>query len=113
MIKTIRRKLKPIPRGLIKMYGVIAILLVVIPEWIAEEFVQFRDRGNQNLIPRFSNLKLNLSEKESRKLTFFELRNIAREMKILGYSSDNKAELTKRLRRHLKKRCAEYYISKI
>ena len=33
---TDRRRLHPLPRGLVELYGLIAVLMVLIPEWLAD-----------------------------------------------------------------------------
>ena len=33
---TEQRQLHPLPRGLVELYGLIAVLVVLIPEWIAD-----------------------------------------------------------------------------
>ena len=31
-----QRQLHPLPRGLVELYGLIAVLVVLIPEWLAD-----------------------------------------------------------------------------
>ena len=45
------RKLHPLPRGLVEVYGLIAVLVVLIPEWIADGTLNIGGGAGRNPLP--------------------------------------------------------------
>ncbi len=99
-----KRKLNPLPRGLIELYGLIAVVVVLIPEWIAEITLTLSRNTSDEKLPLKALTWQTQPELRLASMNLKELRQLAKELGILGYSSENRDELTKRLMRSLKKR---------
>ena len=85
-------------------YGILAVIIVLIPEWLAEISFNLNNPINVNTIPSNgpiwdSELKLKLNL-----LSIYELRVLAEENNLFGYAGDNKRILIKRLIKELRKR---------
>jgi len=102
-----RRQLHPLPRGLVELYGLLAVLVVLMPEWIATGALQgFRDsRDGANLPPAAAAWK-RLPELRLATMTLAELRILAKSLGLWGYASLGRDRLTARLLRRLKRRKA-------
>jgi len=99
-----RRQLHPLPRGLVELYGLLAVLFVLVPEWMAggalfgfQEVRQGSDlplpTGAWNRLPELRLATLNLAE----------LRQLARSERLRGYGVLGRDRLTARLLRRLRK----------
>ena len=99
-----RRQLHPLPRGLVELYGLLAVLFVLVPEWMAggalfgfQEVRQGSDlplpTGAWNRLPELRLATLNLAE----------LRQLARNERLRGYGGLGRDRLTARLLRRLRK----------
>ena len=45
------RRLHPLPSGLVELYGLIAVLVVLIPEWIADGTLSLGDNKRRSNLP--------------------------------------------------------------
>ncbi len=93
---------KPPSKIVINIYGLLAILLVIIPEWIAELTLTLGNNSKKNLLPKTdtvwdTNLELKLST-----MSIKELRSLALKLKINGYSRETRDSLSKRLLKNSK-----------
>ncbi len=102
-----RELVKP-NEGLIKLYGFFAILLVLIPEWLAESFITFKESLSQYKIPQKGIAWKAKNELRLASMTCADLRNLAKQEKLIGYSSENRQELIDRLLMKLNKKTKHY-----
>ena len=98
-----RRRLHPLPKGLVELYGLIAVLVVLIPEWLADGTLALNERPSRSAMPMTSRAWRTLPELQLASMTLNELRLLARDLRLLGYSSDPRNELTERLLKRSKR----------
>ncbi len=96
-----RRKLNPLPQGLVKLYGVIAVLLVIIPEFLAEWLIAASNLNYKNDLQMEDPKWEDLPELTLASMSLKELRILAKRLQVHGYSSDSKKALYERLLRRL------------
>ena len=101
---TEQRRLHPLPRGLVELYGLIAVLVVLIPEWMAEGTLNLDPSGAEASLPMRSRAWRSLPELRLAAMTMAELRFLAREMMLFHYAMDSRDVLTARLLRRLRRR---------
>ena len=92
-----RRRLHPLPKGLVELYGLIAVLVVLIPEWLADGTLALNERPSRSAMPMTSRAWRTLPELQLASMTLCELRLLARDLRLWGYSSDPRDTLTNRL----------------
>tara|TARA_E500000178_G_scaffold316273_1_gene335855 strand:- start:31 stop:471 length:441 start_codon:yes stop_codon:yes gene_type:complete len=92
-----RRRLHPLPKGLVELYGLIAVLVVLIPEWIADGTINLGERGAKAPLPMTSRAWRTLPELQLASMAMRELRELSRELRIWGYAGDSRERLTARL----------------
>ncbi len=103
---------KDIEKLRLNIYGLLAILIVIIPEWFAELALRvgYKDINNIQIKKgawnKYPSLKL-------ASMNTKELRILANKLKIFGYSSDTKAILSKRILKRLKRRRARKILKEI
>ena len=105
--RTPPRPLHPLPKGLVELYGLLAVLFVLVPEWMAGGAlgsVLGNRRGAE--LPASSAAWQKLPELRLASLTLAELRLLARQQRIAGYASLSRDRLSARLIRRLKGRKA-------
>ncbi|WP_320676588.1 Rho termination factor N-terminal domain-containing protein [Prochlorococcus sp. MIT 1300] len=83
------RRLNVFTKGMVQLYGVLAVLTVLIPELIATFTLSLNSSSQEDSLPSLSTM------------TLLELRKIGKELKLLGYSSENKKSLSKRIAKRL------------
>ena len=99
------RQLHPLPPGLVELYGLLAVLFVLVPEWMAGgALLGFQDGWRGSELPAPSGAWKRLPELRLASLNLAELRQLAHERRLIGYSRQSRQELTMRLLRHLKAR---------
>lgn len=99
------RQLHPLPRGLVELYGLLAVLFVLVPEWMASgALFGFREGRRGSELPAPSGAWKRLPELRLASLNLAELRELAREQRLLSYGRLNRTQLTSRLLRRLKAR---------
>ena len=92
-----RRRLHPLPKGLVELYGLIAVLVVLIPEWLADGTLALNERPSRSAMPMTSRAWRTLPELQLASMSLCELRLLARDLRLWGYSSDPRDKLTNRL----------------
>lgn len=100
-----RRQLHPLPRGLVELYGLLAVLFVLMPEWIAGgALVSFQGNRPGTDLPVTSVAWQRLPELRLATLSLAELRQLAQGLRLAGYAGLAREQLTARLLRRLKRR---------
>ncbi len=91
------RELKPLPKSLVGLYGLIAVVIVLIPEWLAEFALIISQVNSKNKLPVNGKPWQTDPELRMAAMNFRELRNLAMRLKIHGYANESKSELSKRM----------------
>ena len=95
---------KNIEKARINIYNILAILIVIIPEFFAELIFSIEVSQHKRILKDEGEAwKINTELKLS-KMNIYELRLMAKELRINGYSSDNRNSLVRRIERNSKKR---------
>ena len=101
-----QRQLHPLPRGLVELYGLIAVLVVLIPEWLADGTLNLGQAKGPDALPMRSRAWRTLPELRLAAMTLAELRQTAAELRFYHYGSATRDQLTTRLLRRLRRRNA-------
>ena len=80
-----------------ELYGLIAVLVVLIPEWLADGTLALNERPSRSAMPMTSRAWRTLPELQLASMSLWELRLLARDLRLWGYSSDPRDTLTNRL----------------
>ena len=99
------------PRGIVHFYGFLAVLIVLIPEWIAEWTLSVTNNAYKGKLERDKTMGDESPESPElliSSLNLHELRNLAKDLRILGYSYETRETLSKRLLKQLRKRRVAY-----
>ena len=100
-----QRQLHPLPRGLVELYGLLAVLFVLVPEWMAGgALFGFREARQGSELPLPSGAWSRLPELRLATMNLAELRRLARSERLVGYAGLGRERLTARLLRRLRKR---------
>ena len=92
-----------IEKARINMYNILAILIVIIPEFFAELIYTIEVSQHKNILPKEGDAWENNTELKLSKMNIYELRLMAKKLRINGYSSDNRNSLIRRIDRKSKK----------
>ena len=92
-----RRQLHPLPRGIVELYSLIAVLVVLIPEWLAEGTLLLNPTDTSELLQINCRAWRRLPELWLAGMPIRDLRQLAQERGILGYAADGREELTRQL----------------
>ena len=93
----------PISNILMRIYAIFAIIIVIIPERLAELIIALMNINlNMPIAPMGLQWEADI-ELRLTKMTFKELRILASELRIQGYSRDTKQNLYKKLYKKLSK----------
>ena len=101
-----QRRLHPLPRGLVELYGLIAVLVVLIPEWIADGTINLGQINGVDSLPMRARAWRTLPELRLASMSLSQMRNLARELRLLHYAMDTRSRLNTRLLRRLRRRNA-------
>jgi len=97
------RQLHPLPRGLVELYGLLAVLFVLVPEWMAGgALFGFREGRQGSDLPLPSGAWNRLPELRLATLNLAELRQLALQEGIRGYGRLDRQRLTRRLLQRLR-----------
>ena len=101
------RQLHPLPKGVVELYGLLAVLFVLVPEWMATGVLQgWNDNREGSDLPPAAAAWKRLPELRLATMNLAELRLLAKELGLWGYASLGRDRLTARLLRRLKRRKA-------
>ena len=95
---------RQIEKAKINIYNILAILIVIIPEFLAELIYTIEVSQHKNSIPEEGEAWETNTELKLSKMNIYELRLMAKRLHIYGYSSDNRNTLIRRLERKSKRR---------
>ena len=95
---------KHIEKARINIYNILAILIVIIPEFFAELIYTIEVSQSKGVLPKEGEAWENNTELKLSKLNIYELRLMAKQLCIHGYSSDNRNSLIRRIGRKSKRR---------
>ena len=95
---------KNLERFRLNLYNILAILIVIIPEYFAEIIYTIEVSQHKNILPNEGDAWEKDIELRLSKMNICELRLMAKRLCICGYSSENRESLTRRIRRKTKKR---------
>ena len=102
-----KRQLHPLPKGLVELYGLLAVLFVLVPEWMAGgALFGFSSNRTGSSLPPAAAAWRKLPELRLANMDLAELRLLARKLRLWGYASLNRDRLTARLLTRLKRRKA-------
>ena len=90
---------KRIEKAKINIYNILAILIVIIPEFFAELIYTIEVSQHTNSIPEEGDAWETNTELKLSKMNIYELRLMAKRIHIHGYSSDNRNTLIRRIAR--------------
>ena len=88
----------------INIYNILAILIVIIPELFAELIYTIEASQHKSLLANESEAWKNITELKLSKMNMYELRLMAKQLRIHGYASDNRNSLIRRIGRKSTKR---------
>lgn len=90
-----------------ELYGLLAVLVVLVPEWMAGGALQgFRGQRRGEPLPPRGGAWQRLPELRLASLELADLRQLARQLRLPGYAALNRERLTARLLRRLRGRKA-------
>jgi len=100
-----QRQLHPLPRGLVELYGLLAVLFVLVPEWMADgALAGLRSGREDSALPVPTAAWQRIPELRLAAMNLRELRQLARELRLWGYSSLNREQLSSSLLRRIQAR---------
>ena len=89
-----------------ELYGLIAVLMVLIPEWLADGTINIGQAGGPNTLPMRARAWGTLPELRLAAMSLKEMRQMASEMRLLQYGSQSRDQLTTRMLKRLRRRNA-------
>ena len=95
---------KKLERVRINIYNILAILIVIIPEYFAELIYSIEVSQHKAILPNEGDAWENDTELKLSKLNIYELRLMAKKLSIHGYSNENRDSLIRRIKRKSKNR---------
>ena len=90
-------------RARINIYNILAILIVIIPEYFAELIYSIQVSQHNRTLPNEGDAWENDTELKLSKMNIFELRLMAKNLSIHGYSNENRNSLIRRINKKTKK----------
>jgi hypothetical protein len=100
-----QRQLHPLPRGLVELYGLLAVLFVLVPEWMADGALAGLRGGKVGSdLPMTTSAWQRIPELRLAAMNLRDLRELARALRLWGYTSLNRDELTGCLLRKIQAR---------
>ena len=95
---------KNFERARLNLYNILAILIVIIPEYFAEIIYTIEASQHKNILPSEGDAWENDIELKLSKMNICELRLMAKRLCIYGYSNENRQSLTRRIGRKAMRR---------
>ena len=88
----------------INLYNILAILIVIIPEYFAELIYSIEVSQHKGILPNEGDAWEKDTELKLSKMNIYELRLMAKRLSIHGYSNEDRNSLIRRIDRKSKKR---------
>ena len=102
-----RRQLHPLPRGLVELYGLLAVLFVLVPEWMAGgALVGLGSQRRGDVLPAAAAAWRKVPELRLASMSLAELRLLACQLRLGGYAVERRDRLTARLLKRIGRRKA-------
>lgn len=99
------KPLHPLPRGLVELYGLLAVLVVLVPEWMASgALLTLLGRQRAAALPAPTRAWRQLPELRLASMSLAELRLLACQLHLCGYAGQARDPLTGRLLQRIKRR---------
>ena len=95
---------KNLERARINIYNILAILIVIIPEYFAELIYSIEVSKHKVILSNEGDAWENDTELKLSKMNIYELRLMAKNLSIHGYSNENRNSLIRRINRKAKNR---------
>ena len=95
---------KNIERVRINIYNILAILIVIIPEYFAELIYSIEVSQHKDILQNEGDAWEKDTELKLSKMNIYELRLMAKRLSIHGYSNENRNSLIRRINRKSKNR---------
>tara|TARA_Y100001968_G_C18810340_1_gene459818 strand:- start:72 stop:395 length:324 start_codon:yes stop_codon:yes gene_type:complete len=95
---------KNLEQARINIYNILAIIIVIIPEYFAEIIYSIETSQHKSTIPNEGDAWKNNNELKLSKMNICELRKLAKKLCLHGYSNENRNSLIRRINRRSKKR---------
>ena len=95
---------KNLERARINLYNILAILIVIIPEYLAELIYSIEVSQHKSILPNEGDAWEKDTELKLSKMNIYELRLMAKRLSIHGYSNENRNSLIRRINRKCKNR---------
>ena len=95
---------KNLERAQKNIYNILAILIVIIPEYLAELIYTIEASQHKVILPNEGEAWEKHTELILSKMNIYELRLMAKRLSIHGYSSENRNSLIRRINRKSKRR---------
>ena len=95
---------KQLEKVKINIYNILAVLIVIIPEFFAELIYTLEVSQHKALLPSESDAWEKITELKLSKMNIYELRIMAKQLRLHGYSNDNRNTLIRRIEQKSKTR---------
>ena len=95
---------KTLERARINFYNILAILIVIIPEYFAELIYTFEATQHNETLPNEGEAWQKDIDLRLSKMNIHELRLMAKKLRIHGYSNENRNSLIRRIYKKSRKR---------
>ena len=95
---------KHLEKARINLYNILAILIVIIPEYFAELIYSIEVSQHRAKLPNEGDAWDKNTELKLSKMNIYELRLMAKRLSIHGYSNEDRNSLIRRINRKSKKR---------
>ena len=95
---------KHIEKAKINFYNILAVLIVIIPEFFAELIYTIEVSQHKRELPNEGDAWEKNTELKLSRMNLYDLRLMAKRLRIHGYSSDNRSSLIRRIERKTSRR---------
>ena len=95
---------KNLERARINIYNILAILIVIIPEYFAEIIYSIEVSQHKSILPDEGDAWETDTELKLSKMNIYQLRLMAKRLSIHGYSNENRNSLIIRINRKCRNR---------
>lgn len=97
----------PLPRGLVELYGLLAVLVVLVPEWMADGALgRWGGEHDGITLPDGEDAWQQVPELRLAGMGLAELRLLAHDLRLPAYAREGREQLQRRLLRRLRRRKA-------